>query len=326
MADAHESRETGVVASADDAAQRRAMAAEVAALLSKPQKQLASRWFYDAKGAALFDEITRQPEYYLTRTECALLRGPASDWLAASGACTLVELGPGSGEKAAILLRVMPQAATYVPIDISTAYLEKVGEELQDSVPGVRVVPVEADIRQFTLPADLPQPVVIAFLGSTIGNFTAPAAEQLLRRVRAALRAGDRLLLGADLRKDPVTLEAAYNDAQGVTADFNRNILHVLNRELGADFDAAKFDHLAVYRPESGVVEMHLRAQVPMRVIVPDAGRFHLAAGETIRTEISTKYDRATLEQVLGAAGLEIEHWFTDAHARYALLVARPQS
>lgn len=326
MTDVRNSGEASVPTAVSDEAQRRTMAAEVAALLSKPQKQLASKWFYDAQGAALFDEITRQPEYYLTRTECALLQGPASDWLAASGACTLVELGPGSGEKAAILLRVMPENATYVPIDISTAYLEKVGAELQDSVPGVRVVPLEADIRQLSLPADLPQPITIAFLGSTIGNFTAPAAEQLLRRVHDVMHPGDRLLLGADLRKDAVTLEAAYNDAQGVTADFNRNILHVLNREVGADFDASKFEHIAVYRAESGVVEMHLRALTPMRVTVPDAGTFQLAAGETIRTEISTKYDRATLEELLGAADLAVEHWFTDAHARYALLVARPRS
>lgn len=299
------------------------MAAEAKALLSRPQKELSPKWFYDARGSALFDEITRLPEYYLTRTERALLEQQVSRWLATTGARALVELGPGSGEKAAILLQALPNDVTYVPVDISATYLDAVTAELHARMPDVRVTPVMADITKVVLPRDLPEPAVIAFLGSTIGNFDALGAQRLLRRVRVVLRSSDRLLLGADLRKDAATLEAAYNDAQGVTAAFNLNILHVLNRELGADFDPAAFEHDAVYDADTGRIEMRLRALRAMRVHIPDAGTFAFAEGETIRTEISTKYDRATLESLLDAAGLALEHWFADDQARFALLVAR---
>jgi L-histidine Nalpha-methyltransferase len=303
---------------------RREMAAEAAALLSRPQKQLASKWFYDARGATLFDRITELPEYYLTRVERELLETRATEWLAQAGTRTLVELGPGSGEKAAILLEAMPADAVSVPVDISRAYLEAFAREMNERLPDVRVVPVEGDVRELTLPDDLPRPLVVAFLGSTIGNFDTAGAQDVLRRVRRLLEPGDRLLLGADLRKDVATLEAAYNDSAGVTAEFNRNILSVLNRRLGADFDTTGFDHVARYDEGIGAVEMHLRARAPMRVHIPDAGTFAFETGETIRTEISTKYDRPTLERLLSAADLHIEHWFTDAQQRFCLLVARP--
>ncbi len=306
------------------AERRGAMAAEVRTLLSQPQKQLSPKWFYDARGAALFDRITTLPEYYLTRTERALLERDATSWLRASGARTLVELGPGSGEKAAVLLRAMTDGAVSVPVDISRTYLDAFAAEMRARVPGVRVVPLQADITSFTLPAGLPRPLVVAFLGSTIGNFDDDAARALLTRIRALLGPHDRLLLGADLRKDARTLAAAYDDAQGVTAAFNRNVLTVLNRELGADFAPAAFDHVARYDEAQGRIEMHLRARTPMRVTIPGAGVFELAAGETIRTEISMKYDRARLDALLGSAGLRIEHWFTDDAQRFALLVGAP--
>lgn len=309
---------------AERAATRRAMAEEVRVLLSQPQKQLSPKWFYDARGAALFDRITELPEYYLTRTERALLERDATSWIRATGARTLVELGPGSGEKAAVLLRAMPDGAVSVPVDISSTYLDAFAAEMRTRVPGVRVVPVEADITSFTLPSGLPRPLIVAFLGSTIGNFDDDSARALLARIRSMLEPGDRLLLGADQRKDARTLEAAYDDAEGVTAAFNRNVLTVLNRELGADFEPDEFEHVARYDETHGRIEMHLRARRAMRVTIPGAGTFDFAAGETIRTEISMKYDRARLEAMLAATGLAIEHWFTDDAQRFALLVGAP--
>lgn len=314
------------ITAADRDAEVRAMAEEVGRLLSRRQKELASKWFYDARGAELFDRITRLPEYYLTRVERSLLEHQGAAWLAATGARTLVELGPGSGEKAAILLRALPDGTIAVPVDISAAYLDSFAAELREQVPAASIRPVQSDLRELRLPPDLPRPLVVAFLGSTIGNFDATAATELLERIRDVLEPDDRLLLGADLRKDTATLEVAYNDAQGVTAEFNKNILHVLNRRLGADFDPAQFDHVAVYREERGVMEMHLRARAPMHVQIPGAGTFMIAEGETIRTEISTKYDRAGLERLLSVAGLVLEHWFTDDDALFALLVARRQA
>lgn len=320
-------RVSGEARHAGDEAAARARAAmrqEVMQLLSRPQKELSPKWFYDARGSALFDEITRLPEYYLTRTERALLEREAAAWLARSRVRTIVELGPGNGEKARILLAALPSDATYVPVDISRTYLDAIASDLQERFPEATILPVEADITSsLALPRDLPAPAVVAFLGSTLGNFDPLSAQRLLRRIAAVMRPDDWLLLGADLKKDAQTLQRAYNDAAGVTAEFNSNILRVLNRELDADFDRDGFEHRAVYDADAGRVEMHLVARRDMIVTIPDAGRVAIAAGESIRTEISTKYDRPGLELLLDAAQLTLEHWFTDDEQRFALLVAR---
>jgi L-histidine N-alpha-methyltransferase len=305
-------------------ARNEAMAAEVWAGLSRPQKELSPKYFYDARGSALFDEITRLPEYYPTRTERALLRSWAPSWVRSFHPRSLVELGAGSADKTRILLDAMRTAgAWYVPVDISTAYLE-VATRLGEDYPLLRVLPAESDITaRLDVPADLPRPVLFAFLGSTIGNFEAAAAVPLLRRVAAAMTDDDRFLMGADLKKDITVLERAYNDARGVTAEFNRNILRVLNRETGADFRVDQYDHLAYYDQVHERIEMHLVARERQLVRIPGKGTITVAAGESMRTEISCKYDRERVTELFDAAGLSLEQWTTDGGGLYALAVGR---
>lgn len=301
------------------------MLAEIAAGLSAPQKELPPKYFYDHRGSVLFEEITRLPEYYLTRAERALLRSWMPRLVPALGSRTLVELGAGSAEKSRIILdamRAARSAEVYVPIDVSAAFLTETADRLRRDYPGLVVTPAVADIsEELNLPAGLPAPALFAFLGSTIGNFYPPAAIRLLSRVRAAMRGGDRFLMGADLRKDVGVIEAAYNDARGVTAEFNRNMLRVLNHELGADFDPAAFAHRAFYDPEAHRIEMHLAATRAQTVHIPGVGSVRIAAGETIRTEISCKYDVPSIAALFTAAGLRLESWKTDAQHRFALVV-----
>jgi len=301
------------------------MLADVRHGLSRPQKELSPKYFYDERGSALFDEITTLPEYYPTRVERALLAAHAREWLHGYHPRALIELGAGSADKTRILLDAMTgDDRWYVPIDISVTYLAEVASRIGAQYPHLRILPVEADIsRGPVVPPDMPKPALIAFLGSTIGNFAKREAERLLVRVRRAMSARDRFLLGVDLRKDVRTLEAAYNDSRGVTAEFNRNVLHVLNRKLGADFDVNAFEHVAFYDQALGRIEMHLRARRALSVTVPGAGVFDFAEGETIRTEISCKYDRATIDTLFRHAGLEVEKWQADSEQRYALVVAR---
>jgi L-histidine Nalpha-methyltransferase len=304
--------------------ERAQMRAEVARSLGAPQKQLSPKYFYDARGSALFDRITELPEYYLTRAERRLIRSFAQDWLARLHACTLVELGAGSGEKTRLLLDALPDGAVYVPVDISTTYLAQIEADIGADFPALHIAPARSDIAsELHLPERLQRPLVVALIGSTIGNFDEAAAAALLRRTSAVLEPGDRFLLGVDLRKDAATIEAAYNDAQGVTAEFNLNVLHVLNRELDADFDTDQFEHRAFYDERLGRIEMHLVSRSRQRVHVPGAGAFDLEAGETIRTEISCKYDRTTVERMLQTAGMSMEEWVVD-DGRYALVVAAP--
>lgn len=301
------------------------MLAEIAAGLSAPQKELPPKYFYDHRGSVLFEEITRLPEYYLTRAERALLRSWMPRLVPALASRTLVELGAGSAEKSRIILdamRAARSAEVYVPIDVSAAFLTETADRLRRDYPGLVVTPAVADIsEELNLPAGLPAPALFAFLGSTIGNFYPPAAIRLLSRVRTAMRGGDRFLMGADLRKDVGVIEAAYNDARGVTAEFNRNMLRVLNHELGADFDPAAFAHRAFYEPEAHRIEMHLAATRAQTVHIPGVGSVRIAAGETIRTEISCKYDVPSIAALFTAAGLRLESWKTDAQHRFALVV-----
>jgi L-histidine N-alpha-methyltransferase len=241
------------------------------------------------------------------------------------GTRALVELGAGSAEKSRIIISAMQAAGTanrYVPIDVSASFLNQAAAQLRREYPGLSVEPVVADIvEDFERPRGLTHPALYAFLGGTIGNFYPPAAIRLLSRVRHAMEGDDRFLLGVDLRKDVSRIEAAYNDAQGVTAEFNRNMLLVLNHELGANFDPAVFEHRAFYERANHRIEMHLVSTLEHEVRIPGIGLVPFAAGESIRTEISCKHDRASVAELFLAAGLRIETWRPDPEALFALVV-----
>ena len=302
------------------------MLADVREGLSRPQKELPPKYFYDQVGSLLFEEITQLPEYYLTAAERDLLL-QCTQWFVTSTGCrTLVEFGAGSAAKTRILLDGMLRGGTgctYMPIDLSTEFLGETVGTLRIRYPDLRIMPVNADItRDFRLPKH-DGPVLFALLGSTIGNFDEINATRLLRRIRGQMEPLDSFLLGVDLRKNARVLEAAYNDVQGVTARFNLNLLQVLNRELGADFDLAAYSHRAFYDEHLHRIEMHLVSEREQVVTIPDIGRIAVARGETIRTEISCKYDRAAVQMLFEAAGLEIEEWHTDEHQRFALVLGR---
>jgi L-histidine N-alpha-methyltransferase len=304
------------------------MVREVREGLARRQKELPPKYFYDERGSDLFERITKLPEYYLTRAERALLEAHARALVESFRPRTLVELGAGSAAKTRILLDAMRDAGCleeYVPIDVSAEFLHETARRLRREYPGLRVVPAVADISSsLGLPERLRRPVLFAFLGSTIGNFDAPAARSLLGRVREAMRPFDRLLLGTDLRKPRRVVEAAYNDSRGVTASFNRNMLRVVNRELGADFDVAGFTHRAFYSAARHRIEMHLVSTRQQVVHIPAVGDVHVAQGESIRTEISCKYDRPSVRRLLRAASLRLERWIAEDE-RFALTVASPR-
>ena len=301
------------------------MLAEVAAGLSAPQKELPPKYFYDHRGSELFEEITRLPEYYQTRTERGILGSWMPELVPQLGTRALVELGAGSAEKSRLIIGAMRAAGTadlYVPIDVSASFLNQTAAALRRDYPGLSVLPVVADIAEdFGRPPGLPHPAMYVFLGGTIGNFYPPAAIRLLSRVRSAMKPEDRLLLGVDLRKDVRRIERAYNDSRGVTAEFNRNMLRVLNQELGADFDTGVFEHQAFYEPVNHRIEMHLVSTVGHDVEIPGIGLVSFASGESIRTEISCKYDRESVDEMFTSAGLRVEIWRPDPEALFALVV-----
>jgi L-histidine N-alpha-methyltransferase len=315
---------TDALAAADPALLR-----EIAEGLSRPQKELSPRFFYDERGSLLFEEITRLPEYYLTRTERSLLERWMPEWIGGLAPRALVELGAGSAEKTRIVLDAIAAAsgsAVYVPVDVSAEFLEQTAERIRAAYPAIDVVPLVADITEpFALPDGLPAPTLHAFLGSTIGNFEPEPAVELLSRVRGRMPETDRFLMGVDLRKDPARIEAAYHDAAGVTAEFNRNMLRVLNAAVGADFDVDAWEHRAFYDRDAHWIEMHLVSARDQSVSIPGAGTFRFAAGETIRTEISAKHDRASVDAMFAAAGLAVERWETDADGLYAITLAAPR-
>jgi L-histidine N-alpha-methyltransferase len=303
------------------------MLAEVREGLARPQRELPPKYFYDTRGSQLFEEITRLPEYYLTRAEREILDAWVPALVADLRPASFIELGAGNGEKARIVLDAMTGAGgvAYMPIDVSAGFLETVADDLGAEYPALDIRPIAADMTlSLPIPSDIERPALFALLGSTIGNFDESHAVRLLRRVRRAMMPDDRFLLGVDLRKDVATLEAAYNDAAGVTADFNRNMLRVLNRELGADFDPEQFAHRAPYVVRESRIEMHLVARAPQVVTIPDAGVYTFAAGEHILTEISCKYDRGSVERLAATAGLGIYEWRTDARSRFALALLAP--
>lgn len=304
------------------------MLAEVAAGLSAPQKELSPKYFYDQRGSELFEEITRLPEYYPTRTERSILESWMPMLIPRLGSRSLVELGAGSAAKTRVILNAMRAAGTaelYVPIDVSATFLSQTAARLRREYPGLRVEPAIADIsEELNLPRRIPHPALFAFLGGTIGNFYPPAAIRLLQRIGAAMEPSDRFLMGVDLRKDVDLIEAAYNDRRGVTAEFNRNMLRVLNHELGSDFEPIAFEHRAFYEPTSHRIEMHLVSQKAQQVSIPGIGTVPFSAGESLRTEISAKHDRASVAQMFEPAGLRIEAWRTDARNWFALVVGAP--
>lgn len=296
--------------------------------LSRPQRELPPKYFYDERGSQLFEDITRLPEYYLTRAETEILGTHAATIVATSGARTLLELGAGSATKTRILLRAMEQAgqgAAYMPVDVSEDFLRQTSASIERDFPSFVVEPIVADIAEsLEIPASLDRPVMFAFLGSTIGNFDDASAVALLRRVRAHMQPGDSLLLGTDLRKDVRTIELAYNDCAGVTAEFNRNMLYVVNDELGANFDPDRFAHHAFYDQELHRIEMHLVSVGDQRVHIPRIGDVDFRHGESIRTELSYKYDRAAVDRLAESAGLAVRRWFTDGGDRFALSLLEP--
>ena len=312
------------MARSSDGARRSELLRDVIAGLSRDQKELPPKYFYDKRGSQLFEEITRLPEYYPTRTEAQLLRTFGAAWLRTTHADALVELGAGNAEKTRILLNALSPGDTYMPVDISREFLEAESRELATEYPQLRIRPVVCDItHKLDMPDDLPAPAVFAFLGSTIGNFENDAAVKLLRNIVSVMRHGDRFLMGADLKKDRTVLEAAYNDGQGITAEFNLNVLRVLNRELGADFDIDSFRHRATYNEAAGRIEMYLESSVQQTVTIPGWRQVQFAAGESIRTEVSTKYDEAAVCSLFTSAGLTLEVWQTDERGWYALAVGR---
>ncbi|WP_333612826.1 ergothioneine biosynthesis protein EgtB [Brevundimonas bullata] len=277
--------------------------------LSRRVKALPPKWFYDVEGSRLFEEITRLPEYYPTRQEAALLRQVAPEWAGRFGPdAVLVELGSGASEKTRIVLDAARDLAAYVPIDISPSALNEAADRIRADYPGLKVLPVVGDFEHLAPPpVEAGQGRRIGFFpGSTIGNLTPEAAIALLRSAREVLGEGSLFILGVDLVKSPEVLVAAYDDAQGVTAAFNRNLLVRANRDLGMDFEPEAFDHLALWNPEHSRMEMHLRAMRPMTVRLGKLA-FRFAAGETVHTESSRKFNEASVTALAQAAGWRLE-------------------
>jgi len=304
--------------------QREQLLRDVARGLAMPQKELDPKYFYDERGSALFELITELPEYYLTRAERKLLESEIPGFIGQLQPRSLVELGAGSASKTRVILDAMVHAgsaAQYVPLDVSSEFLEESARGLRESYPGLEVITAIGDFSQkLTLP-DIEGPTLFAFLGSTIGNFEDDAAVTILANIASQMRPDDRFLLGADLRKDVATIEAAYNDEAGVTAEFNLNVLRVLNRELGADFDLAAFRHRAIYDRDRHRIEMHLDSIDDQVVSIPQIGEIPLSQGESIRTELSSKYDRAAIGSLFRRAGLCLDDWITGADGLFALAV-----
>jgi len=303
------------------------LAEDVRKGLAKNPKELPPKYFYDAQGSKLFEQICDLPEYYLTRTERTILERIADEIVRAYRPTTLVEFGPGNASKTRILLDAMARFELldlYVPIDVSEDLLRQIAVQLGNDYPGLGIHGVIGD---FERPIELPPADgrrLVIFLGSTIGNLTPAEATVFLRNVADLLTPNDRFLLGTDLVKDIETIERAYNDAAGVTAAFNRNILSVINRNLGADFGPDRFEHLAFYNTEEAWIEMHLVAREAHQVWIEDLDlTVDFAKGESIRTEISCKYTRAMVETMLHEAGLRLLRWEIDDEHLFALSLSK---
>lgn len=295
--------------------------------LTSDPKWLPPKWFYDARGSELFEQITRLREYYPTRAERLILQAHSGDIAARTGARALVELGSGSSEKTRLLLDALGGTGSlsqYVPLDVSETALREAVAAIHQDYPLLGIHGVVADFTQHLdrIPGQTPR--LIAFLGGTIGNFLPDERAVFLGQLRETLFTGEWVLLGTDLVKDPDELVPAYDDSAGVTAEFNRNVLAVLNRELGADFDLDNYEHVAIWDPENEWIEMRLRAAAAAKVTLSElALDVVLQGGEQIRTEISAKFRREGVEGELAKAGFDMDSWWTDPEGRFALSLAR---
>ncbi len=295
---------------------------EVLAGLAQTQKRLSPKWFYDEEGSRLFDQITRLPEYYPTRTELGILHTHIAEMADMIGSrAAIVEFGAGSSVKIRILLDILETPSAFIPVDISGEHLLDATRQLATDYPDLEILPVCAD---FTQPFDLPVPVaavnrnLVFFPGSTIGNFSLEQARQLLKVMAIEAGPGGGLLIGVDLKKDRATLENAYNDDAGVTADFNLNLLARLNREIGADFDLDQFAHRAIYDEDKGRIEMHLVSEKDQSVNIAGQ-RIDFVAGEYILTECSHKYELQEFADLAGEAGFNIRKVWTDPERMFSV-------
>jgi len=296
--------------------------------LGATPKRLPPKYFYDARGSELFEEITRLPEYYPTRAERAILEQCADDMADASEADTLVELGSGSSQKTRLLLDGLARAGTlrrYIPVDVSPTALEEAMKALSVDYPELALHGMVGDFEHHLGLIPPGGRRMVAFLGGTIGNLTPEDRARFLAEVRSGLGPGDSFLLGTDLVKEPVRLVRAYDDSAGVTAEFNRNVLHVLNHRLGADFDTEAFEHVALWDAEQEWVEMRLRSTRAQRVTITELGLdIGFERDEELRTEISAKFTRDRVEAELADAGLALGEWWTDPAGDFALSLSRP--
>ena len=295
--------------------------------LTRSLKELPPKYFYDERGSELFDRITSLPEYYPTRCERQILNRHAPQIVEASAAEELVELGSGTASKTRALLYAMAGHGSlrrYVPFDFDPSVVEACAEELTELYPGLEVHGVVGDFGRDLGRIPDGNRRLFAFLGGTIGNLLPDERAAFLARLRAQMGPDDRLVIGTDLVKDRGVLEAAYNDSEGVTADFNRNVLRVINSGLDADFDPEAFEHVAFFDEANSWIEMRLRAKGAQRVLIDGADlEITFADGEEIRTEISAKFTREAVERELRAAGLRLDEFFTDGSQLFGLAFAR---
>jgi L-histidine N-alpha-methyltransferase len=296
--------------------------------LSSPFKELPPKYFYDERGSELFERITEQPEYYPTRSEREILDARAAEIVAAARPRTLIELGSGAATKSRVLLDAMRDAGRlerFVPVDIAEGITRRVASELVDEYPGLAVEGIVCDYETHLERIPRPEGALIAFLGGTIGNFRPGPRRSFLARIATLMYPGDRFHHAADLVTEQARLEAAYNDAAGVTSEFNKNVLNVLNRELDADFDPDGFEHVAFWDPDNEWIDIRLRALTEQFVDLRSLDmRTHFSRNEEMRTEISTKFTRERIEASYADAGLELIEWWTDHEGLYALGLARP--
>jgi L-histidine N-alpha-methyltransferase len=291
--------------------------------LTQTPKTLPPKWFYDSVGSDLFDQITRLPEYYPTRTEAQILRDHSAEIAVASGADTLVELGSGTSEKTRLLLRALRDTGSlrrFIPFDVDAGMLQAASSAILDEYPGIEIEAVCGDFEEHLGKIPRVGRRLVVFLGSTIGNLTPGPRAEFLSALSDTLAKGDTLLLGTDLVKDPGRLIRAYDDSAGVTARFNRNVLAVVNRELDADFDLDAFDHVAKWNADEERIEMWLRTGSAQRVRVAALDlTIDFAAGEEMLTEVSCKFRQQGVVEELAAAGLKRSHWWTDPAGDFGL-------
>ena len=305
---------------------RRALRADVHRGLSSSPKTLPPKWFYDQRGSELFDQITRLPEYYPTRAEREIIELRAMEIVKRAAADTVIELGSGTSTKTQLLLNAAVASGIvrrFVPFDVSETTLREASEQIGRKYPTLAVHAVVGDFEHHLSRLPVEGRTMVLFLGSTIGNFIPTHRRQFFHDLRAALKSGDSLLLGTDLVKDPARLVAAYDDAAGVTAEFNRNVLTVVNRELGANFRPELFDHVALWDPDQEWIEMRLRASTVQHVAIEDLDlAVAFESGEELHTEISAKFRRDGVQAELTEAGFELAEWWTDSAGDFALSLA----